>query len=88
MPRGTGDKRVPADLRIIMSMRVNESRSDDKAVGVNHTGCTAVKLANRGDSAARYRYIGHIGWGAGSINHRAVADEQVVGHKGVLRETF
>ena len=80
VPRGRGDRAVPADLRVVVSMRVDEARSDDEAIGVDHPGGTVRHPADLGDLSARDGHVRPARRRPRAVHQHAVLDHQVVGH--------
>src|SRR5262249_7906316 len=85
--RGTGRQRIPTDLRIVMRVRVDKSRSRDEAGCVDNLARFAVDRSDRGDFAARCRQVGLISGRSGTIDDPRLPHDEIVIHDlGVLSE--
>jgi hypothetical protein len=78
MPRRAGDLRVPADLGVVMGVRIDEAGGDDQSVGVNRLLRSILDLSDFRDDALLDRNIGQALRRAGSVHYRSVFDQQVV----------
>ncbi len=74
VPRSAADKRIPADLRIVMGMRIDEARADDQVGSIDHPRRALLDLTNLGNPIADHRDIGTKARRAGAVDHRAVFD--------------
>jgi hypothetical protein len=74
------DRRVPADLRVVMRVRVDKAGRDDETVGIDGLRRPIGDPADFGDPAVLDRHIGLAPGRAGAVDHGAVLDQQVVTH--------
>ena len=82
MPRGAGEQRVPANLRVVVGMRIDEARRDDQFTGVDGALRAAADLADFRDRSVLDRDVGAHARSAGAVDHGAVFDYEVVCHRG------
>ena len=80
VPRSATDQWVPADLRIVVSMRIDEARRHDQIGRVDRFLGGVGDLADLRDLAVLDRDVGAAAKCAGAVDHRAVFDNQIVGH--------
>ena len=78
VPRRGRDRAVPADLRIVVGVRIDEARRDDQAVGVDGALGAFRHLADFGHLAVGDRDIGLVSLGARAVDHDAVLDDEIV----------
>ena len=81
VPRGRADRRVPADLRVVMRVRVDKAGRDDSAGRIDDFRRAVADPADLGDLAILDRDIGLAPLRAGAVDHGAVLDQQIVGHR-------
>jgi hypothetical protein len=80
VPTRWADRRVPADLRVVMGVRVDEAGGDDEAGGVDRLCRAVADSADIGNPAAHDSDIGAASRGAGAVDNSSALDQQVVGH--------
>jgi hypothetical protein len=87
VPAGAGAHGIPEDLGVHVRVTVDKARRDDLPIGVDHlTGGLADPPDGR-DPAVTNRDVGPIAGQSGSVDHRAVLDDQVVRHRVLLPST-
>ena len=74
-------ERIPEDLRVHVRVAVDEAGRHHLAVGVDHLAGALADAADGGDAAVPHADVGPVAGQAGSVDHRAVLDHQVVGHR-------
>ena len=80
MPGRWRDIRIPADLRIVMGMRVNKTGGDDAIAGIDHALCVAGHLAHVRDLAVGYSNVRAPRNRAGSVNEKSALDYEIECH--------
>src|SRR5262249_14556118 len=80
MPTRWADRCVPADLRVVMGVRINKAGSDDKTGGVDRLCRTVVDPADLGNSAVHHGDIGLASPGPRAVDNSPTPDQQVVGN--------
>ena len=80
VPGGAADHRIPADLRIVMGVRIDESRRDDQFRCVDLALAAFGDLADFDDAIAVDCNVAAKPRGAGPIDDRAVLDYQIIRH--------
>ena len=81
VPGGGRQRAVPADLRVVVRVRVDEAGGDDQVGRVDDPAGGALReLADRRDLSVRDRDVGVARRRAGAVDQLAVLDEEVVGH--------
>jgi len=75
MPGRRRDVGVPANLGVIMGVRVDEARRDNQVRGVDRFFRAFRHLADFGDFARCNRDIGALRFGAGAVDHGAILDK-------------
>ena len=80
VPRGRGNQRVPADLGVVMRVRVDEARGHDQVRGVDDARGRIRDCANFGDLPVGHRHVGPKARRAGAVHHRPVLDDDIVSH--------
>ncbi len=81
VPRGRADRRVPADLRVVMRVRVDKTGRDDAIGRIDDLRRAVADPADFGDFSVFNGDIGLAARRSGAIDHGAVLDQQVVGHR-------
>ena len=81
MPRRWRDRTVPTDLRIVVGMRIDKARRHHQPVRVDGAPGALRHLADVGHAAVLNRDIGLVPLLAGAIDHGAVLDHKIVGHR-------
>src|SRR5882672_4031085 len=81
VPARAGPERIPEDLRVHVGVSVHEARRHHLAVGVEDLTRGLTNAADGRDASVSHRDIAPIAGEAGSVDHRAVLDQQVVGHR-------
>jgi hypothetical protein len=71
---------IPVHLRVHVRVAVDKSRGHDQAVGVDGSLRGGPNSADLNDPAVRDTYVGAIPPHAGTVDDRAVADDEVQGH--------
>jgi hypothetical protein len=61
-------------------MAVHEARRDDLALGVEHLPRAFADAADRYDLAVAHADVRPIAGQAGTVDHRAILDYEVIGH--------
>ena len=84
VPQRRRDRRVPADLRVIMGVRVDKAGRDDAAGRIDDLACAVLHLADLGDLAVRDRDIGLTPRRPRAVDHRSVLDQQIIHCRGSL----
>ena len=64
-----------------MRVRVDKARGDDAAPGLDDLASAVPDLADLGDPAVHDRDIGLTPRCAGAVDHGAVLDQQIIGHR-------
>ena len=75
---------IPADLRVVVRVRVDEAGGDHEIGGIDHGGRAARHPADLGDPAIGDGHVGLARLRPRTVHQRAVLDHEVVGH-GFLR---
>src|SRR5207249_1649105 len=75
-----GAERIPGDLGIVMSVVVDDSRSDHQAIGIQHLARLSVHFSDLDDTTAADGDVAVKAGQAGPVNNLAVFDDQVVSH--------
>jgi hypothetical protein len=74
-------ERVPRDLRVEMSMDVDEAGRDELAARVDHLCCRTLVVASDADDAAiRHRDVGLEAGATAAVDDEAATDDQVGTH--------
>lgn len=74
MPPRARDGSVPTNLRVVVSMRIDEIRCDNTVGGVDGLFGAIANLADLDDSSGIHGDIGAARRGAGSVDHCSVFD--------------
>ena len=82
VPRGAGEQRIPANLRVVVRMRIDEARRDDQFAGVDGALRAVADLADFRDRSILDRDIRANARSAGAVDHGAVFDYEIVCHWG------
>jgi hypothetical protein len=81
VPRRRREVAVPEDLRVVVRVDVDEARRQRQAVEVDHLRCRVghqlARERHGGDAVAGDRDVGRPGGGAGPVDQRATAQQQV-----------
>jgi len=85
VPAGAGAEGIPEDLRVHVGVAVDEAGRHDHAVGVHDLAGALADAADRRDAAVLHGHVGAMARQAGAIDEHAVLDDEVVGHRCVLR---
>ena len=81
VPAGRGHFRIPRGLTVIMGVNIDPAGRDDFAARVNLAHGVPAHGADSGDQAVLHRDVAGKARGAGAIDNRAIADDQVIsGH--------
>ena len=85
----TRPETIPEDLRVHVRMAIDEAGRDDVALGVHGALGAVANTSDGGDPAVLDRDVGDVARCARAVDHRAVGNNQVVGHgpPTVQRET-
>jgi hypothetical protein len=78
---GEGAQRVPGDLRIIVAVIIDEPGGDDKAIGINGTGCGVPEFAERDNFAVADGDVTTEGRDPGAVDDSAVFDQEIIRHR-------
>ncbi len=70
---------IPEDLRVVVGVDVDEARRDDAPAGVEGGGRRALHVAGRGDASVADAEVALGAGGAGAVDERAAANEQIEG---------
>jgi hypothetical protein len=82
--RGRG-RAIPADLRVVVRVRVDEAGSDNQAGGIDNTvGFVGDFFLNGNDLSIQNPDIHAFGRRAGAVHHRAVANQEVQSHGQII----
>ncbi len=84
VPARAGAEGVPEDLGVHVRMPVHESGRHHLAVGVDHLARGLPDAPDRRDPAPDDADVAPISGHAGSVDHHAVLDHQVIGHARLL----
>jgi hypothetical protein len=85
VPGGGAEGRVPAGLAVVVGVDVDPARGHDEPLGVELAPSGAGDLADGGDAALVDGDVGSSAGRARAVDHRAVADHQIVlGHVPLL----
>jgi hypothetical protein len=92
VPARRGDRRIPADLRVIVSMPIDKPRSDDTFGGIDNALRAVGDLADFSDFPRRDGDIGAPCRRPAAVDDGPVLDQQVVGssflHRKTVRSSF
>src|SRR5215472_10694782 len=78
MPAGNCAVRIPPNLRVVMSVQIDETRSYDQAVPVDGFFGEAVRAAaDLSNFAVLDPYIGAIPWHAGAVDDRTAFNQDI-----------
>src|SRR6266851_6181065 len=80
VPRRACNHRVPADLGVVMSVRVDKAGRDDEVGSVDRPRGTVHDFADFDNSAVCNRHVRAIAGRASPIDYSSVSDEQIVRH--------
>src|SRR5207245_9312131 len=81
-----GAERIPEDLRIVVTVVVDESRRDDPPVGLDDPPRGSVEAPELYDLSVGDSDVAVAGGPARAIDDAAVLDQQVVGHVFLLSQ--
>src|SRR5438874_9910524 len=81
MVAGEGAERVPGDLRVVMTVVVDEARADHPALGIDGLAGRSGQFAHLDDLAVLDRDIAVEPRHAGSVDDAAVANQYVIRHR-------
>ncbi len=85
VPRRRSHERIPSDLRVEMSVQVDESRGHHMTGGVDLTcGLDPRQIADRRDAITVDRHISEHCFGTDSIDDRSTANDEIVSHDNPL----
>src|SRR5581483_6124896 len=84
MPRGGRERAVPADLRVVMGVRVDEPWRDHAVAGIDRRLRAAVDRADLDDLAFGDGDVGMAARRAGAVDEQAVADDEIKRHSKLL----
>src|SRR4029077_12070249 len=79
--------RVPGDLRVVMSVQVDDARHQREPAGIDDLGRVVANLADRSDAATLDCNVGADRIMPESIHHRGAADDEVM-HRHLLLDVF
>ncbi len=82
---GRRELRIPGGLAVVVGVDVDEARRHGQPRGVERARGAAGNLPDCSDAAVLYRYIARTRRGAGAVDQGAVANDEVVGHRRILR---
>ena len=74
------EDRIPADLRIIVRMNIDETRCDDVALRIDDGSRIAFNLADLRNQPIADRKVRGAAWRARAVDDETVTDNQIVGH--------
>ena len=80
MPGRRRNQSIPTDLGIIVGVVIDKAGGDSQIRRVNNLLCAGGDFTNFSDLAIRDRDIGLDRLCAGTINHSAILNQQLVGH--------
>src|SRR5206468_4226652 len=81
VPRRGRDRAVPANLRVVVGVRIDEARRHDQPVGIDGALGALADLADLGHLAAGNGDVGLVALGARAVDHGAVPDHEIVAHE-------
>src|SRR4051812_19782516 len=84
MPTGRRNDGVPPDLRIEVSMNINETRGNDLSVSVDRAFAGFGNISDFGNAVALYRYVSAIRLTASTIDDCSILNDDIVGHMVLL----
>ncbi len=84
VPRRAGAQRVPAHLCVHMGVPVDEARRDDVTLGVDLVSAALTDASDGSDGVTDDTHVGPVCRCTRTVDHRAVADYQVVRHRAPL----
>ncbi len=78
VPSGNGAVRIPADLRVVVGMKIDEAGRDDRILSVDHKASEAGRAAaDLRDLALANPDVGAIARHAGAVDHRSIFDMEI-----------
>ena len=78
MPSGNGEPRIPEQLRVVVSVEVDEARGHDKATRVDHLfGVVGRNAPDFGDASVFDPDVAANARGAGPIDDHSVFNDNV-----------
>src|SRR5713101_2138713 len=77
VPGGATDERVPADLGVVMGMRIDKTRSDDQSGSVEYAARAVLALPDFGDASLRYRQVRVAAWRTGAVREPPFSEESI-----------
>ena len=80
VPGGGRHLRIPGHLTVVVGMDVDPARGHDRPVGIDLSVRRARLAAHLGDHAVVDGEVAGEAVGAGAVDDRAVADDEVMGH--------
>jgi hypothetical protein len=80
VPGRAGQEAAPQHLGVVVGVDIDEAWGDDGPLGVDDTSRPAVHATHGGDTPLDDGHIGPAPGHARAVGHRAVLDDQVVGH--------
>jgi hypothetical protein len=75
-----GAERIPEDLRVVVTVVVDEPRRDDPSIGLDDTSRGSVEAPELHDLSLGHPDVTVKGGPARAVDDAAVLDQQVVGH--------
>src|SRR5262245_21808127 len=84
MPGGTRNQRVPANLRIVVGMGIDEPRRDDQICSIDNFLGTICDFTNGGNLSVGHGYIRAVAWRTSTVNNGSVLNEYIVRHRVLL----
>ena len=84
VPARAGAQRIPEVLGVHVRVAIDEPRRDHVTVGVDDRARGLSNTTERRDVAVTDRHVGAVAGKSGSVDHRAVLDDQVVRHRALL----
>src|SRR5205807_8432751 len=87
VPARAGAQRVPEDLRIHVRVAVDEAGRHDPAIGVDDLARRFADATDGRDAPVTNGDVGSVAGKSGSVDHRAVLDQQVIRHRVLLPST-
>src|SRR5207245_8533947 len=85
VPRGAGDQGIPANLCVVMRMRIDEAGCEDEVARIDYFLRAVFDFANFGDAPVLDRDVAMKSGRPGSVDYRSVLDHEIVRHAYLLK---
>ena len=78
MPTGGGSNWVPRELRVEVSVNIDETGRHQSSVSIERAFCRANVIANRNNRVAINRYVGPPRFGTQTVDDQSPTDHHIM----------